>query len=172
MLLKKIVAIILMAGFIILQPMFMKTSVAREKFSILIKNGHEIITSYYYEENGMLYYYKYGTYVGIRKSSVISVTPVRDKSGGEAVQLDSKFKEKQSEYEFRKKKEAYDNMSECEKRKRMAEKNIRIYCGAPKVPDGLPTGTEGIKQKTLSFKANTTCNYYRDILEECLKKCP
>ncbi len=173
MLFKKIVAIILMAGFIILQPIYIKTPMAREKFRILIKNGSKIITSYYYEENGMLYYYKYGTYVGIRKSSVISVDPVQEETYGETVQIDSKFKEKQSQYEARRKKAAYDNISDCEKKKRMAEKNVRIYCGNL---EGIRRniGKTPVKAESMPYiiKNRRSCDYYRDLLEDYKKKCP
>lgn len=174
---KRIVAIILMAGCMSLQPL--GTETAQAKYLIRLANGSEITTSSYYEENGMLYYYKYGGYIGIQKSDVIEAGPVGRQRNAETVTLDPEF-EKQSakrDAEVRRRASSASTassggkMSECEQKKKYYEKEVRIYCGTVEgmmKDKSVPTAESMVH----AVKAGRSCSYAKDMLEHWRKKCP
>lgn len=167
----------LMVGLFGLQPLGTETVTARAKYRIRLGNGSEITTSTYYEEGGMLYYYRYGGYVGILKSDVIDVGPIHRDRNVEAVHLDPTFEKESAKRETETRRSPSrassggGKMSECERKIKYYEKEVRIYCGTL---DGMmkSKSTPTAEGMAHVVKTGRGCDYSKGMLDHWRKKCP
>ena len=156
-------------------PLYSFTAYANEKYLIVLENGRSIEVSSYWEEGDLLCYHKYGAKIGILKSTVASISSVSDNSENiETVTLDKSFKRNAKRIEQQKKRTSTlkSALSDCEKKLKQAEQNVRFYCGKSESfarnPGQLSVSAGSIRQ---IHNTSRTCSYYKNRLEKYQKEC-
>lgn len=166
-----------------------------DRVEIVLKNGGVVNTEEYFEEGGEICIYRYGALLRIPRATVVEIREIERGYEAETVTPDpTLFREKDRGTGAASPPARQDQESECERKIRTYEKQMRIYCAKAeraeadaatvnRMPD-LPRANSGtishetadrfeahVKSKVKAARAGRTCDYYKDGLKYWREKC-